>query len=187
MDKSSIRKIMISARKALSVSDKALFDLIIKNRVLKALGNYQIVGIYVSFDDEIDTKEIIKNLLDNNKIVCIPKVKNDLLEFHMIKSLDELTIGKFNILEPQNDFIIDADKIEVMIIPLLAYDLNLYRIGYGKGFYDRYMDSQTFLKIGLAYDFQLVENTYSEIHDIKLDCIITNEKIYGAYDKIEES
>lgn len=143
------------------------------------------VFTYVSFRTEVATEDIIKQALAEHKKVYVPKVEADGMEFYQIFSLGELVPGSLNIPEPEGN----ADRRykireagqegiynKLMLLPGLAFDRNGSRIGYGAGYYDRYLSGckeEEFYKLGLAYDIQLREDIPADVHDIKADAVLT--------------
>lgn len=132
----------------------------------------KMIGIYVSLPMEVNTIHLIQEALKTH-CVCVPKVEGTIMNFYEINSLDDLKEGSFHVLEPITDAYISPQKIDLMIVPLLAYDQELYRVGYGKGFYDKYF-ARDFCgyKLGLAFDFQYVEHIDRDQYDYPLDEII---------------
>ncbi|AHF58271.1 5-formyltetrahydrofolate cyclo-ligase [Spiroplasma eriocheiris] len=152
---------------------------IIRKKLLK-LPAFQLaktIGIYYSVNKEVDTLKIIKYLLKHKYNVVLPRTVGAALQFHQINNLqtDLRYNAKYKLYEPDNKLPIYAPQlIDVMIIPLLSYDLDHHRLGYGKGFYDRYLKDFRGTKIGLGYHFQFVEKLPCELHDIPLDIVVTN-------------
>ena len=138
---------------------------------------------YVSFNNEVDTMEIIKDLLiKKEKNVLVPYVdKGKLIQISKINSFDELEPKTFGILEPREDEIkkFDAKKLDLVIVPGVVFDENGHRIGYGYGYYDRFLQklSNNTVKIGLAFELQLIEKIPKEGHDIPVDFVITEKRI----------
>lgn len=186
MEKRYIRKIAKFKRRLLSKSEKMYYDILILRKIKKILTKleYKTVFIYLSLPFEVDTKRIIDFLISKGKRVCIPKVINS----HDMVAVEydnktKLRKNKFGIDEPVDkdlNVIIPA-SIDICIIPLIAFDKELNRIGFGKGFYDRFLQNvkDSCFKIGLAYQSQMFQKIKSEDHDIKLDMIITERKIYS--------
>lgn len=181
IDKKAMRSEMTKIRESLSVKERAIKDDIIKNKFLESESykNAQTIFIYVSFASEVGTHEIIKKALLDNKNVCVPKVisQNEGMDVILIKSFDELKDGKFGILEPPtSENKIDACKIDMVVIPGLAFDISGGRLGYGGGYYDRLLvevKSNT-PKIALAYSSQIIEKVYMNENDIYINRIITD-------------
>lgn len=142
------------------------------------------VHIYVSaVNNEVDTLGLIYKMFDDrNKKVVVPKCKTDLhliLNIH-IKSFDELSSAKFNLMEPayEREKEIMPEELNLVISPLLAFDRHGGRLGFGGGYYDKLLRKCICPKIGLGYSFQEVDDVPMESHDEKLDIIITeNETI----------
>ncbi|WP_167956400.1 5-formyltetrahydrofolate cyclo-ligase [Anaerosporobacter faecicola] len=145
------------------------------------------IFLYVSYNQEVDTKKLIQLILRDGKHVAVPKVVDDHMEFHEITNLDQLTVGAFGILEPSINCPINRNaswesKKNLMIVPGLAFDKSGSRIGYGGGYYDRYIHNypeQIGLKIALAYDFQVFEHIDIESFDEKIDGVITDKDYIG--------
>lgn len=131
------------------------------------------IGIYVSFDKEVQTHELIRYAL-KEKRVCVPRIEDGNMNFYEIHSLDDLKEGHFHILEPTTQKMVSFQEIDCMIVPMLAFDHKGYRVGYGKGYYDRYFH-QGFqgYKLGIAFSFQEVDLICCDEYDVKLDEVIT--------------
>lgn len=156
--------------------DNSIFHKIIKSNAYK---NAKTILVYVSFNGEVETHRFIKYALKDGKNICIPKVlsKEDGMKAIKIDSFDELKKGAYGILEPEH-FAKEVDEkdIDLVLMPGVAFDKNGGRIGYGGGFYDKFLKKvrENTLKIALAYDFQILNEIPLEEHDIKIDGIITN-------------
>ena len=176
MDKQVIRKKMIKDRLLCLPKDLYQFNHQIYQKLIRHpyFVDAKTIGIYVSYKNEVDTHRLIKEYC-NQKNIALPKVTGRQMNFYRITSFDELSKGAYGILEPKDHTFIQKDDIDLMIVPLVAYDDENHRIGYGGGFYDRYLNDYKGKTIGLAYKFQKVATINSEIHDISLDEIITNE------------
>ena len=138
------------------------------------------VLIYVSTAIEIDTKLIIENAWSDGKKVavprCIPGSRN--MEFHYIESFDDLSPGTFSVLEPNENSMIVSDFTGcLMILPAITVDYDGYRLGYGKGYYDRYMSRFSGPSVVLCYSCELVGKLYRGRFDAPASAIITEKKI----------
>lgn len=142
---------------------------------MAAFGSFDSFFIYNSFGTEADTHLIIAELLSLGKKVFLPKVDGEDIVACEIADLEGLTVGSFGIGEPCGKPF--KGKIDVTVIPLLAVNEDGYRIGYGKGFYDRYLKGRKTKKIGLGYAFQ-IENFNADKWDQKLDCFVCEKGIY---------
>jgi 5-formyltetrahydrofolate cyclo-ligase len=126
---------------------------------------------------EIITKPLIDVLLKSGRNVYVPKVdKNNILSTHKIHTIHDLKFGAFGIEEPVT-FSTNAKDFDCIIVPMLGADLKGNRVGYGKGFYDRFLENSTGVKIGVVFDACLVEELESEEHDVPLDLIITENRV----------
>ncbi|MDO5381843.1 MAG: 5-formyltetrahydrofolate cyclo-ligase [Eubacteriales bacterium] len=159
-------------------NSKAVFDNIFNSLEYKE--NCEILT-YVSYNQEVDTKKFILRCIEDGKNVYVPKViKNDYgktMIFVRIKSFDDLQKGYMGISEPVSDEESLVDK-GLMIMPGLAFDREFNRIGYGGGFYDRYLEEhKNILKIGVCFDFQLFDSIPCEEHDLKPDIVVTQNEV----------
>ena len=178
MDFLSLRGQIKSIRLSLETSEiKKLSSQVTKNFFsLIVTFNKSNFFIYNPIKNEVDTFEIIDRLLKMGKSVSYPVIDGEKL-ISAIPTSSEYITDHFGCKTPK-DFTV-MDKVEVAVIPLLACDKNKNRIGYGKGFYDRYLKDKNCIKIGLAYDFQVVDNFVPNPWDVPLDYIITPTKIIG--------
>lgn len=133
------------------------------------------IGIYASIKQEVYTLDCIKKWC-NIKKISLPRVESKEIKFYQIVDMSQLQKGKFGVLEPQTKNLVNPDAIDVLIIPLVAFDKCNHRIGYGGGFYDRYLQGYKGVKIGIAFSMQEVECISVEEHDIPLDIIINENK-----------
>jgi len=173
--KNKLRKQFLVQRN--SLIDRDIKNNIIKNKVLNSEVYQKCKSIftYVSMGSEVDTLKIIEYSLLNNKSVAVPKITQTKMIFVKIDSLNDLKLGKFNILEPVSDYEIKSDEYTLFLIPALVFDKNNYRIGYGGGYYDKYLyNIKCLKKVGLAYSFQIVESVPKNDFDIPLDFVITD-------------
>ncbi|MGN1318761.1 MAG: 5-formyltetrahydrofolate cyclo-ligase [Lachnospirales bacterium] len=145
------------------------------------------VFTFLSFGSEIDTYKIVKKALEDEKMVALPYMtgKPHEMVFIKINSLYELKKNKIGILEPyyNEENIVKSDKDTIIIVPGLVFDLEGYRIGYGGGYYDKYLSENSYmLSVGLAFDFQLVDAIAFDEYDVKTDVVITDGRV--KYEKL---
>ena len=180
MNKSEIIKKILKKRKENYFKNLSIN----KNKFLKFLKNIKlnnkIIGGYYPYNYEIDILEILKLLEKKNYKISLPKIKKkNQMNFFEWSFDDPLSINKYGIPEPISKKIIYPD---VLIIPLVAFDNELNRLGYGGGYYDRYLaksfKKKRIIKIGIAYSFQKLNKILINKYDIRLDYIITEEKFY---------
>ena len=178
MIKSNIRKKILDLRKKNKKILKVDLDSIIKILVNEKIRGKKIGGYYpVNF--EIDDLKLLEDLCEKNFNISLPVIKkNNQMDFYKWSKTEPLIINKFGIPEPVAKKIIYPD---ILLVPLVAYDLKLNRLGYGGGFYDRYIDKISKIKniftIGLAYSFQKIPKVPINSFDKKLNCIVTEKEI----------
>lgn len=186
MTKNEIRTLMKNKRNQLQEILRGEYNKKIHDRLI-SLGQFKncdILFTYVSFGSEADTINIIKTAFSMNKRVYVPKVEGREMNFYEIRSLEGLIRSKYGIAEPSGDskpYVSSGDDTanKLMLLPGLAFDACGNRIGYGAGYYDRYMSRypDEWIKIGLAYGFQIMEDLPVTDRDIRADFIVTDEKL----------
>jgi len=151
---------------------------IIQNKILEIIRPYKVIMSYVSTPREVTTFKILEKVLEEDKVLVVPKVVQDNIIAVRIKNLEELSLGAFNVLEPKSSSPFDISELEVIIVPGIAFNTNLHRIGHGGGHFDKLLKflPPYILKIGLAYDFQVVEEEFEDQWDKKMNIIITEKR-----------
>ncbi len=177
MDKKEIRQTMIKRRMMLDEEEYQLNSLKIIEKFLTSSFFYNDapLGIYVPIKKEVNTLPLIKSLLEKNISIALPKVGRDNMYFYEINCLEDLELGSFNIYEPKS--ICKKIYPNVLIVPLVAFNRHKERIGYGKGYYDRYISTYHPVTIGFAFECQCCD-FIKENHDQALDYIISEKAIY---------
>ncbi|ERI90113.1 5-formyltetrahydrofolate cyclo-ligase [Clostridiales bacterium oral taxon 876 str. F0540] len=182
MNKVEIRKSIKSLRDSMNKNEKKLKDDEIFNKVITSRSyiNAKTIFIYVSMGSEADTHRIINKALEDNKLICVPKVINrkEGMKAIKIKSLSELVPGNFGVLEPVSfESQINPAEIDLLIMPGLAFDKFGGRLGYGAGYYDRFLQfvKKEARKLALAYSFQILDKVPMEDYDVFIDEIITEQ------------
>ncbi len=175
--KDEIRNKMMQKRNNLSFCEvQSLSNKIFEN-LKPILNKYNKFFVYVSFSKEVDTKKIINYLLDYNKEVYVPKIENKNMFAVKIDNQTEFRQNKFNIFEPVNCCFEKNFDNFVCLTPCLATDLFGNRIGYGGGYYDKFLSNKNSSNVALCYSFQILPKIESEIYDIKMDKIITENEV----------
>lgn len=180
--KNKLRKELIEKRKKLSEKEVLEESKHIKKRLfeMREFRQASTVLFYVSYDNEVYTHDMIKECISDKKItVPISDKKDRRLILSELNSWDDLGSGSYGILEPKKEKIkeIPIEKIDIVIVPGVGFDLNGHRIGHGKGYYDNLLKNSKALLIGLAYDWQIVKNIPIEKHDVLMDKIVTEKRI----------
>ncbi len=139
--------------------------------------NARCVFAYVSYNQEVRTQRLIERALADGKMVAVPRVYGDIMQFKYISSFNDLQPGYMGIPEPSDDLECADDREDnvLMIMPGLAFDDAGNRVGYGRGYYDRYLTQHNhtgYTKIALAYDFQIVDSVDADAFDVKTDILI---------------
>lgn len=148
---------------------------------VKEFVNAKVVGVYYSIGDEVDTTFIINRLLHNKKTVCFPKVEGDVINFYKVNSTSDLNHnGIKGIKEPNGDTftLVNPMDIDLFIVPGVAFDKELNRLGHGKGYYDKYLALSKGYKIGICYSSQMADHLTIDENDIKMDLVIDEGGIY---------
>ncbi len=177
MDKNEVRQLIKNYRHELSDEDvkiqsRLIIDRLKKSDIYKRAEN---VFLYISYNREVDTYMLLSQCLKDSKKVYAPRVlsKTD-MEFYHVSDEHDLVSGYMGIMEPSDSCEKVRARNGLFIMPGLAFDYDFHRIGYGGGFYDRYLSADnTFIKAALAFDFQVLDSIPYEEHDLKPDYIIT--------------
>lgn len=185
--KSELRKRILNIRNNMSEDDVINKSDLIMNKLmlLEEYTNAKTVFVYMSFKSEVSTTNLVKKMLDENKRVVIPytDTKNTVIIPSELKSIDDdLILNSFGYYEPVYEKIkrVEPEEFDLIVTPGVVFDRNLNRVGFGKGYYDRILirkrkDSKA---VAVAYEFQVLDEVPAEEHDIKMDMIITEERIY---------
>ena len=177
MNKSSIRKKIITLRKKkysskISISTKKFFKLLEKKKF-----KTKIIGGYYPFNYEMNILNILEECEKKNYVISLPKVgKNNEMDFFQWSFKSPLKINKYGIPETNSNKKIFPN---LLLIPLVGFDSKFNRLGYGGGYYDRYLAkvNDGVFKIGIGFSFQKLKNLPTNLYDKKLDCIITEQNI----------
>jgi 5-formyltetrahydrofolate cyclo-ligase len=183
--KGDIRNKYRELRKKILPQDKLKYEKIICEKTLnfEAILKADAVFAYLSLPEEVETRSIIEALLEAGKKVAIPKVfkKNKTMEFYRINNLvSDITQGEYGIYEPCKTLEKFRDfRDAIILVPALAFDVYGNRIGFGAGYYDKFLDGKTnLLKIGLCFNSQISQGPLpASEHDIKTDVIISEKEI----------
>ena len=180
-DKPKLREFFQKKRLLLSPLKTRQMNRDICKRILslKSFSTKKTVACYIAANNEPDIKTVIDRLIKNKKTVAAPAFfkKTKDYEFVKFENFQNLTLGPYKILQPQNAPIVNPADIELALVPAVAFSQNGLRLGYGKGVYDRLLANSNALKIGIAYDFQVIDQFESEAHDIRVDFVVTEKRI----------
>ena len=180
MDVAMVRKEVKAFRNELSAEKcKELSNLVCKNIELYLEDNpsFDTFLCYFPLEKEVDLRPLYEKLLSQNKSLYFPKTKEDGIFFYKVTSLDEFVEGKFHVMEPiseEEPYIKNSSTI--CFVPGLAFSRKFHRIGYGGGYYDRFLKSYKVLKIGTCFEQQIMDIA-PKSHDVDMDVIINNCEI----------
>ena len=174
MHKAELRQLIRQQKRQLALVQLGQLSLPVLNRLSPLLDGVSVVMAYYSLSDEVCTHQLIDELVAAGKTVLLPKVLDDeTMELRRYQSVADLREGAFHIMEPVGEPFTDYEQIEVALIPGVAFDAEGHRLGRGKGYYDRFLQSlPTVRKIGVCFDFQKVESVPFEAHDVIVDIVV---------------
>ena len=179
MLKSKLRNKILKVRKKINKNNIQIdFNKLIKFFKKEKI-NKKNIGGYYPINFEIDDLELLKKFKKNGFIISLPVIKKNFqMDFYNWTFSDPLKINKYGIPEPENKDIVCPD---ILLIPLVAFDKHLNRLGYGGGYYDRLIEKlskkKKIIKIGLAHSIQKINKVPINAYDQKLDYIVTNKYI----------
>lgn len=172
MDKNKLRQIHLQKRIDIPALERHEKSRIIAQKAIEVISAYDSIGLYMSTEFEVCTSMILSEAWRLNKRVCIPKIIGNELIFVDIKSLDDCEKGPLGILQPTSN--LEALPPSLQIIPMLAFNSRGYRLGYGKGYYDRYLAQYSGFRLGLCFKFNAEEELYESAFDISCQLILTD-------------
>jgi len=188
LNKTEIRKTLLKRRRGLSASKKKQYEL----QMLNSLWTWDvfkeacIIHIFLSKADEPETSQIIELAWKSGKQIGVPCVLPDTLElFHsQLNSFEDLRPGALSVLEPSPEqrTALTPESFDLVIVPGVAFDRQGGRLGYGKGYYDRFLDQSLAFRLALAFDFQILETVPTKTHDVPMDGILTENGFYFCGD-----
>ena len=177
-----LRKEILCKRNSMSQSQISMKSKLIQQRTVESMDFVQakLIGLYLSMGSEVLTSDIINYVLKSEKTLMLPRIVSNELQFYIVEQKDFeknlFDVNRFGIKEPKATNLI-ADFIDLLVIPGIAFDKYGYRVGYGYGYYDRFLIKHKIPKIiGLAYDFQFIDRIPTLSHDRKIDILITESR-----------
>ena len=172
--RNKILKLRKNSKKSININPTRIYSYLKKRNY-----NLKVIGGYYPTNYEIDDLEILNYFFKKGSTISLPKIKKkSQMEFFKWHKNDPLLINKYGIPEPDI-----AKKVcpDILIVPLVGFDKELNRLGYGGGFYDRYIQKiskiKKIVKVGLAFSFQKIKKIPTNEHDQKLDVIVTEKDI----------
>ncbi len=182
MDKKLLRRELLEKRKKISCEKKVIFDKEISRKIIESdyFKKAEQILIFASSDDEFDTRFIIERCRMEYKRVFYPLCTdgNGNMKFLKVDSVGDLKVGMYNIPEPKSyckEY--KCCENDIVIVPCLSVDKNGYRIGYGKGYYDRFLKNFNGVSICPCYESLLMDKLPTDEYDIKVDIIVTENDV----------
>jgi len=171
--KKSLRKEILSKLKSQTINDKLLkSENIFQQIEQQFLDDAKVILAFWSMPEEVYTHDFVLKWF-KTKMILLPKVNDSTLDIKVFTGMENMIAdNKYGIAEPQGENFENLDSIDLIIVPGLAFDKNLNRLGRGKGYYDGLLQNSAAKKIAVCYDFQIVENVPVETHDVKVDNVI---------------
>ena len=186
--KKEIRSTILKKRNSILFSEVLEKSERIKEQVVHMVefNDAKTILFYVSYDNEVYTHEMIKESLEIKKQVVVPKTDRNsrTILCSSLTKWDDLVAGAYDILEPRQECLKEVlpESIDLIIIPGIAFDCQGNRIGHGMGYYDRLLTKKfNAHRLGLAFEFQIVEKISPEKHDVKINKIVTEKRIITCY------
>lgn len=175
--KQSLRKEALEKRKA--IAGKADKSMVIASQVIALINErkYTKVGLYMAMNDEVQTTEMIDFCFNQGINIAVPKVEGGIIQFYWIGNYRDVEEGHFNVLEPTTNKI--ATDFDALIIPMVAFDASGNRLGYGKGYYDRYLSQYQGDQIGVAFEGQRFSTIPTDAYDQRLRLIVSEARCYS--------
>jgi 5-formyltetrahydrofolate cyclo-ligase len=183
LSKREVREEVLRVRKALAPDEvRQLSGKVQENLTsLPEFVSAKVIASYVAKKDEVQTAEIVKQALALGKKVAVPRsdLSSTSLRFHEIRGLSELRPGAFGVLEPSMSApAVPLSTADLVLVPLVAWDLTGQRVGYGKGYFDRELKSRgKALSVGLAFEIQRRDSIPAAPTDVPMDVIVTDRRV----------
>jgi 5-formyltetrahydrofolate cyclo-ligase len=188
MVKNKIRKSLFEQGQSISNESKNKLGLQIQKHALEIIDTRDIdnIALYFPFRNEVNTNILVKAFTNLHKNIYMPKVLDETnMAFNLLCNKSKFSINKFGIKELDNTDYIDINNIDLMFIPMVGVDPNGYRLGYGSGYYDRIVSSfdERSIKpllVGLAFEYQVFEMHFGEMHDLKYNLVFSeNDEMFS--------
>lgn len=175
--KKTLRSNILKIRDSLSPEEVSMRSKSVERRLFDNVHfkDAKTVAFYIPKGNEVDTREMIERALEEGKEVLVP-VTNSEVSMCKFTSFDDLISGKFGVPEPKER--VPKDHMaELVLVPGVVFGLCMHRIGYGKGYYDKYFKNSKAYRVGICYDFQVMDELPRHEHDIPMNEIITDKRL----------
>lgn len=182
-EKTSLREFLLEKRDGTSfdlmkIASKSILK---KLKKIESFRNAQKIGAYYPIGSEIRTQDIMQEALSEGKEVFLPKVIGKNIEFRKIENFSNLENGSFDIMEPRNECPVD-NNLDVILVPAVGISPTGVRLGYGHGFYDRFLAENKIETISLTFEKQIIKNIPRSDHDVIINWIVTEDRVIDTSD-----
>ena len=181
MDKSTLRAVLKERRAAMSPDVRAEKSRSICKKLFEETAEYSVIMAYAPKEPEVDTMPFIEELIAAGKTVVLPIIEREThtLRLSVIEDTKNLECSTFNVPEPVSAEIpISGCRVECVVLPMVGFDRRGNRLGYGAGYYDRFLEANPGVKkIGAAFSSQEAEMVPAEAFDVRMDEIVTEDEI----------
>lgn len=177
-EKTALRKILLEKRDMISFDlQKIAAGQIQKNlKKINSFRDAKKIGSYYPIESEVLTQDIMQEIISKGKELYLPKLVEKNIEFRKITSFADLEKGRFDVMEPKDDCP-KEDKLDVVLVPAVGITPQGVRLGYGFGYYDRFLNSNDVEAIALIVEKQVVKNIPKSEHDHVIDWIVTEDRV----------
>ena len=138
-------------------------------------------GLYVSIRGEVETDLLFASGLSSGKSLFFPRLDQDRMLFIKVSNLKQFQPGRWGLREPTGADSILPSQLDCIVVPGVAFDRRGYRLGFGKGYYDRTLKGYRGVKVGLSYDFQVVDQLPVDMHDLRCDWVVSESHLLGRF------
>ncbi len=186
IDKAQIRALLLNKRRSLTPEDHACLSkrIVEKLKGLQSLLQAKKPVLFCPFDNEPDITPLFSYVMNKTGSLILPKVKGDSLVLYSIQEINDLEVGSFCIMEPTNGEQIDPKDVDFILVPGVAFDKKGYRLGFGKGYYDRLLPKTEAFKVGVCYSFQVLKTLPIDPWDVPMDLVVTEDFVIEGGRKI---
>ncbi|MGI0072579.1 MAG: 5-formyltetrahydrofolate cyclo-ligase [Nitrosotalea sp.] len=178
VEKARLRKQLLDQRESLSLDFIRIASSKIQENLRKIdyYRSAKSIGAYFAIGSEVRTQDVLQEILNAGKELSLPRVEKKDLVFKKISDFSDLEVGNFSVMQPK-ERCETVKKLDVVLIPAIALTGEGYRLGYGFGYYDRYLHEKQSKKIALSYLKQVVKSFPHDGHDVRMDCIVTEDRV----------
>lgn len=176
-DKSSLRKLLLGKRDSLSADFIEIASKKIQKNLKKIqeYHNAKTIAAYYSIGSEVKTHDILQEILSIGKMLALPRVEDDHLVFCGVSKFEDLERGEFGIMEPKQNCP-QIDEFDAILVPAISMTKTGQRLGYGKGYYDRFLANKKSTTIALTYSKFIVKNIPTSKNDVKIGWVVTEDE-----------